>query len=85
MRHLRILLYLLLLTSVVNVHTSWRITTWQISESTPQTELKMQTAETTITDSEGNTTTIKTPRNAGETTAEWKARHMDAVNEFKNG
>ena len=84
MRHLQILIYLLLLTSTVNIYASWRITAEQ-SSSTRPIEQAMQVAETTITDSEGNTTTIKTPRNAGESTAEWKARHMDAVNEFKNG
>jgi hypothetical protein len=45
----------------------------------------MQTAETTITDSEGNTTTIKTPRLENESVTAWKARHMEAVNAFKNG
>lgn len=57
----------------------------EIHRPAQQIEPKMQTAETTITDSEGNTTTIKTPRLENESVTAWKARHMEAVNAFKNG
>lgn len=49
----------------------------------PQARI-MQTAESTVTNTDGIIITIKTPRKEDEAQADWQKRHLDAVKAFQD-